>query len=187
MWQAYVKNTDGDIFNHRKVDYRITEQNKIWTCICHRPPPQKKKQKKQQRCFKSGFFITLGVVGITLNHSPGVPKDPTSLSDIAATDVYNQFGLGWFAQPVFGNGDYPEVMRWQVGNKSLEQGYSESRLPSFTEEEKAMLSGNALHSNSVMWTRNGCICVFIQKHVKQCHVHLLQMIRLFRGRMTTFH
>lgn len=82
-----------------------------------------------------------GSVGITLNHSPGVPKNPTSLSDIMATDVYNQFGLGWFAEPIFGSGDYPDVMRWQVGNKSLEQGYSESRLPEFTDDEKKMLKG----------------------------------------------
>lgn len=82
-----------------------------------------------------------GSVGITLNHSPGVPKNPTSLSDIMATEVYNQFGLGWFAEPIFGSGDYPDVMRWQVGNKSLEQGYSESRLPEFTDVEKKMLKG----------------------------------------------
>nr|ATP16791.1 multidomain GH1 [Lyrodus pedicellatus] len=84
-----------------------------------------------------------GMVGITLNHSPGLPLDPDSISDIIATEVYNQFGLGWFAQPVFGNGDYPDIMKWQVGNKSLEQGYPESRLPAFTDEEKDMLSGSS--------------------------------------------
>ena len=32
-------------------------------------------------------------------------------------------------------------MKWKVGNKSLAQGFSESRLPAFTEEEKAMIKG----------------------------------------------
>lgn len=86
-------------------------------------------------------YIFSGLVGITLNHSPGYPLNPTSLSDIVATEVYNQFNLGWFADPIFKDGDYPEVMKVQVGNKSLEQGYTESRLPEFTEEEKKMLKG----------------------------------------------
>lgn len=32
-------------------------------------------------------------------------------------------------------------MKWQVGNKSLEQGLSQSRLPVFTEEEKQYIKG----------------------------------------------
>ena len=32
-------------------------------------------------------------------------------------------------------------MKWQVGNKSEAQGLEESRLPTFTEEEKAYIRG----------------------------------------------
>uniref|UniRef100_A0A3B4ZZ26 Lactase n=1 Tax=Stegastes partitus TaxID=144197 RepID=A0A3B4ZZ26_9TELE len=53
------------------------------------------------------------------------------------------FQLGWFAHPIFKNGDYPDVMKWQVGNKSQLQDLSVSRLPSFTEEEKNYIKGTA--------------------------------------------
>ena len=60
-----------------------------------------------------------------------------------AADRALQFQLGWFAHPVFKNGDYPDAMKWQVGNKSELQGLSVSRLPSFTEEEKTYIRGTA--------------------------------------------
>lgn len=81
------------------------------------------------------------MVGITLSHMNGEPKNKTSLADIAAAETFNQFSLGWFANPVFGNGDYPDILKCQINNKSLEQGYNVSRLPVFTEEEKTMLKG----------------------------------------------
>lgn len=83
------------------------------------------------------------MVGITLSHTWGEPYDNQSLADIEAAERYNQMGLGWFANPIFGNGDYPDVMKWQVGNKSVEQGYKTSRLPAFTAEEKKMLKGKS--------------------------------------------
>ena len=46
-----------------------------------------------------------------------------------------------FAHPIFKNGDYPDTMKWKVGNKSIAQGLEESRLPEFTEEEKEMIKG----------------------------------------------
>lgn len=82
-----------------------------------------------------------GSVGITLNHTPGIPKDPKLEADKEAAETYNQFFLGWFANPIFGNGDYPDIMKWQIGNKSLERGLSKSRLPEFTEDEKKLLKG----------------------------------------------
>ena len=50
--------------------------------------------------------------------------------------------LGWFANPIFGNGDYPDVMKELIRNKSLQQGYAESRLPDFTSEELTNLKGS---------------------------------------------
>lgn len=46
-----------------------------------------------------------------------------------------------FAHAIFKNGDYPDTMKWQVGNKSMAQGFEESRLPEFTEEEKGEIKG----------------------------------------------
>jgi len=52
-----------------------------------------------------------------------------------------QFKLGWFANPIYGNGDYPAVMKYAVGKKSRQEGLNESRLPQFTEEEIRMNRG----------------------------------------------
>jgi hypothetical protein len=53
---------------------------------------------------------------------------------VAAKERELAFGLGWFADPIFGEaGDYPPVMRERVG----------ARLPAFTAEESAMLKGSS--------------------------------------------
>ena len=55
-----------------------------------------------------------------------------------------QFFLGWYAHPIFVNGDYPEVMKEKVKEKSKKQGYSKSRLPEFTQQEKQRINGTRL-------------------------------------------
>ncbi|XP_033637372.1 lactase-phlorizin hydrolase-like [Asterias rubens] len=82
-----------------------------------------------------------GQVSITLSTDFGLPEDETNPNHVAAAERYMQFTAGWFAHPIFKNGDYPDVMKWQVGNKSLSQGLSESRLPAFTEAEKVFNAG----------------------------------------------
>ncbi|KAM4608665.1 lactase/phlorizin hydrolase-like [Polymixia lowei] len=84
-----------------------------------------------------------GVVSIALNADWIEPKDVNVPREVVAADRSLQFQLGWFAHPIFKNGDYPDAVKWQVGNKSELQGLSESRLPSFTEEEKAYIRGTA--------------------------------------------
>ncbi|XP_060945076.1 lactase/phlorizin hydrolase-like [Limanda limanda] len=84
-----------------------------------------------------------GLVSIALNADWIEPKDVTVPREVVAADRALQFQLGWFAHPIFKNGDYPDAMKWQVGNKSELQGLSESRLPSFTEEEKSFIRGTA--------------------------------------------
>lgn len=48
-----------------------------------------------------------------------------------------QFNIGWFANPIFGDGDYPSVM-WErlISNTS-----SGTRLPSFTQNDKDVIKG----------------------------------------------
>ncbi|XP_022535908.2 lactase/phlorizin hydrolase [Astyanax mexicanus] len=84
-----------------------------------------------------------GLVSISLNTEWIEPLDVNVPREIAAADRALQFQLGWFAHPIFKNGDYPDAMKWQVGNKSELQGLAESRLPTFTEEEKAYIQGTA--------------------------------------------
>lgn len=38
-----------------------------------------------------------------------------------------QFMAGWFAHPIFKNGDYPEVMKTRIRDRSLAAGLNKSR------------------------------------------------------------
>jgi hypothetical protein len=52
------------------------------------------------------------------------------------------FQLGWVLHPIYSaTGDYPLVMKEWLAKKSKEEGYSRSRLPSFTKEEIEMVKG----------------------------------------------
>ncbi|XP_030613965.1 lactase-phlorizin hydrolase-like [Archocentrus centrarchus] len=84
-----------------------------------------------------------GLISIALDSNWFEPVDVNVVREVVAADRAMQFQLGWFAHPIFKNGDYPEALKWQVGNKSEIQGLSESRLPSFTEAEKSFIKGTA--------------------------------------------
>ncbi|XP_075037504.1 lactase/phlorizin hydrolase-like [Mixophyes fleayi] len=84
-----------------------------------------------------------GLISLSLNTDWVEPKDHMVPRDVEAADRYLQFTLGWFAHPIFKNGDYPEAMKWQVANKSELQGLKSSRLPAFTDQEKASIQGTA--------------------------------------------
>ena len=59
-----------------------------------------------------------------------------------STSDYVQFGR--YTNPIFSeNGDYPQVMRDAIDQKSKDQGRAFSRLPKFTAEEVQMLKGSA--------------------------------------------
>ncbi|XP_047121757.1 myrosinase 1-like [Schistocerca piceifrons] len=64
--------------------------------------------------------------------------------DVAAARRLFQFQVGWFAQPVYSaEGDYPPVMRERIDCRSRMEGRWRSRLPSFSEHERRMLTGSA--------------------------------------------
>lgn len=84
-----------------------------------------------------------GLVSISLNAEWVEPQDVNVPREVLAADRALQFQLGWFAHPIFKNGDYPDAMKWQVGNKSELQGLKDSRLPSFTDEDKAYIQGTS--------------------------------------------
>ena len=71
-----------------------------------------------------------GQIGITNNCDWREPLTD-SKSDQDAAQRGLEFFLGWFADPIY-RGDYPEVMRQRVAD----------RLPEFTAEDKALLSGS---------------------------------------------
>lgn len=55
-----------------------------------------------------------------------------SPGDWNAAERANALYFDWFANPIFGNGDYPDIMKSTV---------NDGRLPMFTSEEKKMLKG----------------------------------------------
>ncbi|KAM4626992.1 lactase/phlorizin hydrolase-like [Discoglossus pictus] len=84
-----------------------------------------------------------GVISLSLNTEWVEPKDHKEPRDVEAADRYLQFTLGWFAHPIFKTGDYPDVMKWQIANKSDMQNLPSSRLPIFTKEERDYIQGTA--------------------------------------------
>jgi hypothetical protein len=59
------------------------------------------------------LFFT-GVVGITLNVDWFEPLDSSDLSHVEACNTKLQFFAGWFANPIYIDGKYPEIMRQKV-------------------------------------------------------------------------
>ncbi|XP_017743886.1 PREDICTED: lactase-phlorizin hydrolase [Rhinopithecus bieti] len=84
-----------------------------------------------------------GVISLSLSTHWAEPKSPGVPRDVEAADRMLQFSLGWFAHPIFRNGDYPDAMKWKVGNRSELQHLATSRLPGFTEEEKRFIRATA--------------------------------------------
>eukprot|EP00823_Brevimastigomonas_motovehiculus_P009090 TRINITY_DN8771_c0_g1_i1.p1 TRINITY_DN8771_c0_g1~~TRINITY_DN8771_c0_g1_i1.p1 ORF type:complete len:556 (+),score=134.51 TRINITY_DN8771_c0_g1_i1:75-1742(+) len=88
--------------------------------LAHAYTVQTYRQKYQQK--------QKGEIGMTLNCDFGIPLNPHNASDVAATQRYLEFFLGWYADPLY-FGDYPASMRAIVGD----------RLPRFSEEESRLL------------------------------------------------
>lgn len=96
------------------------------------------------RLYKAEFAETQGGrVGITLNTNWGEPEEPDNPEHQLASETYMQFNFGWFAHAVFKDGNYPEVMRRNIDRNSEEQGFTQSRLPTFTPEESAMIADSS--------------------------------------------
>lgn len=96
---------------------------------------------KAWHCYNSDFrHLQGGKISLNINSDWAEPLDPDCPQDVAATERYLTFSLGWFACPVFCTGDYPESMRARIEARSSELGYSEGpRLPRFCKDEPSPL------------------------------------------------
>ena len=83
-----------------------------------------------------------GKLGITLNTDWFEPLNEDDPSHVAMAEQSQQFRLGIWASPIF-QGDYPDVVKDVIGNRSQAQGFPTSRLPSLSVEEKELLKGSA--------------------------------------------
>ena len=76
-------------------------------------------------------------------HQNVPPPPPTPITPPQQNaHIATLFQLGWLLHPIYSaTGDYPPVMKEWMAKKSKEEGYSRSRLPSFTKEEIEMVKG----------------------------------------------
>lgn len=51
--------------------------------------------------------------------------------------------LGQFANPIYHNGHYPSIMKDEIFDKSLAEGFLQPRLPKFTHDEAANIKNTA--------------------------------------------
>ncbi|KAH7925162.1 glycoside hydrolase [Leucogyrophana mollusca] len=75
-----------------------------------------------------------GEIAYKNNDFVGTPWRSNSTEDIEAVERHAAFGIGLYANPVYTNGDWPEIVKDTL---------PESYLPRFTPEESAELKGSA--------------------------------------------
>lgn len=97
---------------------------------------------KAWRLYDSEFrSVQNGKISITLNSDWCEAKDPNNEEDKKAAEMYLESTLGWFAHPLYVDGDYPQVMKDAVAEKSRQFGMKASRLPTLSEDEKKLIKG----------------------------------------------
>jgi len=82
------------------------------------------------------MFKLSGKIGITVNVSWSEPKDASNSDDVEAAERALQMTTGWFCNPIFGNGDYPDVMKTRLAEAAKILQLEHSLLPEFSEEDK---------------------------------------------------
>nr|AEE61793.1 unknown [Dendroctonus ponderosae] len=96
---------------------------------------------KTYRVYDERFRATQnGKISMIITESWTEPATNSS-DDILAAERGSLTNYGWYAHPIV-FGDYPEVMRERVDMRSALQGFNQSRLPVFTDEEKEELKGS---------------------------------------------
>ncbi|XP_054663248.1 klotho isoform X3 [Grus americana] len=82
-----------------------------------------------------------GKISIALQADWVEPACPFSRNDQQVADRILEFDIGWLAEPIFGNGDYPQVMRAWLHQRNSVDLYN-FHLPYFSEDEKKLIQGS---------------------------------------------
>lgn len=77
-----------------------------------------------------------GKISIALQADWIEPACPLSQKDKEVAERVLEFDIGWLAEPIFGSGDYPRVMREWLNQRN------NFLLPYFTEDEKKLIQGS---------------------------------------------
>ena len=85
------------------------------------------------------------MLGIAIDIDFFIPKDPSNRNDVDAAERQEQFMGGWYINPLLGNGDYPAIMKTYIARKSKEANLTKSRLPEFSNAEKARNKGKQIN------------------------------------------
>ncbi|KAG8453596.1 hypothetical protein GDO86_000288 [Hymenochirus boettgeri] len=91
---------------------------------------------KKYRSVQNGYIST------SLHANWAEPANPFITSHAEAADRFLQFDIAWLAEPIFGSGDYPVHMKQYINYKK-QRRLSNTSLPHFTKEEKALVKGSA--------------------------------------------
>ncbi|CAK1594679.1 unnamed protein product [Parnassius mnemosyne] len=84
-----------------------------------------------------------GVCGITICVNWVAPLTDSE-EDRFEAELSRQGQWGLYAEPIFSEeGGFPKELSERVAQRSIEQGYPRSRMPEFTDEEKAFVKGAA--------------------------------------------
>lgn len=73
-------------------------------------------------------------MGISLCADWFEPVTPTDPSDIEATNRKMEHSFGWFAHPIFVNGDYSQLLKSMSEKKN-------TTIPKFTDYESTLIKG----------------------------------------------
>jgi beta-glucosidase len=86
---------------------------------------------KAVKIFRSGGYS--GQIGIVLDYKWTYPDDPSNVDDLQMAQWDRDNVLGFWADPIFGSGDFPESLKTFFGDK----------MPVLSAEEQAALKGSA--------------------------------------------
>ncbi|XP_063922298.1 myrosinase 1-like [Zophobas morio] len=82
-----------------------------------------------------------GQVGLTIDGRWYHPAT-TSTNDIEAAERVREFLIGTLANPIFGEGDFPKVVKERVAELSHKENFLKSRLPQLSPEEVDFIKGS---------------------------------------------
>nr|WPM03616.1 myrosinase 2 [Phyllotreta armoraciae] len=93
------------------------------------------------RMYKAEFPEYRAPLGIVMDCQWYYPKTE-SPEDVEATERLWEFDCGMYFHPIF-KGDWPEIVKQRVAERSEAEGLASSRLPAFTPEEIEFVKGTS--------------------------------------------